>query len=86
MRVTDKLIQDAKKREKRQKVQWDEEEETYTYFPRIRQSAVNREPGAFGSVMEAGINTRGSVFDETAVFRLGDRKEGTGMTEERGIV
>ena len=32
MRVTDKLIQDAKKREKRKKIQGDEEEETLTYF------------------------------------------------------
>lgn len=71
MRVTDKLIQDAKKREKRKKIQGDEEEETLTYFPRTRQRAVNQEPGAFGSAMGEGINTRKSVFDDTAVFETG---------------
>ncbi len=70
MRVTDKLIQDAKKREKRKKIQGDEEE-TLTYFPRTRQRAVNQEPGAFGSAMGEGINTRKSVFDDTAVFETG---------------
>ena len=59
MRVTDKLIQDAKKREKRKKIQGDEEEETLTYFPRTRQRAVNQEPGAFGSAMGEGINKIG---------------------------
>jgi hypothetical protein len=70
MRVTDKLIQDAKKREKRKKIQGDEEE-TLTYFPRTRQRAVNQELGAFGSAMGEGINTRKSVFDDTAVFETG---------------
>ena len=51
MRVTDRLIQDAKKREKRRRAPGDEAEETYTYLPRTRQKAVNQEPGAFGSVM-----------------------------------
>ena len=86
MRVTDKLIQDAKKREKRKNMQGDEEE-TYTYFPRMRQEALNQSPGVFGSAMGEGINTRKSVFDEGAVFRMGDRQEGAGMTEgERDIV
>ena len=71
MRVTDKLIQDAKKREKRKNIQGDEEEETLTYFSRTRQRAVNQEPGAFGSAMGEGINTRKSVFDDTAVFETG---------------
>ena len=48
-----------------------EEEETLTYFPRTRQRAVNQEPGAFGSAMGEGINTRKSVFDDTAVFETG---------------
>ena len=87
MRVTDKLIQDAKKREKEQRTQWDGEEETYTYFPRMRQGAENQEPGAFGSVLGEGINTRRSVFDEGAVFCRGGGQEGAGMTEgERDIV
>ncbi|MDE6961466.1 MAG: hypothetical protein K2P27_11480 [Lachnospiraceae bacterium] len=87
MRVTDKLIQDAKKREKKRNVQRDDEEETYTYFPRMRREALNQSQGAFGSVLEEGINTRKSVFDESAVFCMGDRKGGAGMTEgERDIV
>lgn len=72
MRVTDKLIQDAKKRDKRRGAPGDSEEETYTYFPRTRQRAVNEEPGAFGTAMREGINTRKSVFDESAVFRIGE--------------
>lgn len=71
MRVTDKLIQDAKKREKKRIIPGDEEEETLTYCPRMRRGAVNQEPGAFGSAMEKGINTRKSVFDEGAVFKTG---------------
>lgn len=71
MRVTDRLIQDAKKREKKQRIQREEEEETLTYYPRMRQRAVNQEPGAFDSVMGEGINTRKSVFDDTAVFETG---------------
>lgn len=78
MRVTDRLIQDAKKREKRRRAPGDEAEEAYTYLPRTRQKAVNQEPGAFGSVMGDGINTRGSVFDEGAVFRVGGRQEEQG--------
>lgn len=78
MRVTDKLIEDAKKREKRQKVQRDEEEETYTYCPRMRQGALNQVPGAFGSVLGEGINTRRSVFDEGALFHTetGSKNQG----------
>ena len=76
MRVTDRLIQDAKKREKRRRAPGDEAEETYTYLPRTRQKAVNQEPGAFGSAMREGINTRRSAFDESAVFRTGKGQEG----------
>ena len=76
MRVTERLIQDAKKREKRRGALREEEEERYTYFPRIHREALNQEPGAFGSAMREGINTRRSAFDESAVFRTGKGQEG----------
>ncbi len=45
------------------------EEETLTYAQRKKKSDV------FASVMRDGINTRKSVFDKTAVFRIGDRED-----------
>lgn len=70
MRVTDRLIEDAKRKKKKRREEWDEEEETLRYAVRRQMRDVNREPGAFGSEMGEGINTRRSVFDETAVFRV----------------
>ncbi len=72
MRVTDRLIEDAKRKKKRQEI-GEMEEETLTYFRRKKKVAVNQEEGVFGSVMGDGINTRKSVFDETAVFRVENR-------------
>lgn len=71
MRVTDKLIHDAKKKREKNRLLPEEEEETFTYRIREKSGAVNQEPGAFGSAMEKGINTRKSVFDEGAVFETG---------------
>ncbi len=71
MRVTDKLIADAKRRKDKSRRLPEDEEETYTYRPVERYRAVNAEPGVFGSVMGKGINTRRSVFDDTAVFNTG---------------
>ena len=68
MRVTDKLIHDAKKKKEKNRSLPEEEEETFTYRIREKSRSVNTEPGAFGSAMEQGINTRKSIFDETAVF------------------
>ena len=70
MRVTDRLIEDAKKKQKqkRKREEWEEEEETYRYAHRKRIRDQNREPGVFGSGMGEGINTSKSVFDEMAVF------------------
>ena len=59
MRVTDRLIQDAKKREKRRRAPGDEAEETYTYLPRTRQKAVNQEPGAFGGICHLWVGDGG---------------------------
>lgn len=72
MRVTDRLIEDAKRKKKYQEIR-ETEEETLTYFRRKKRVAVNQEEGVFGSVMGDGINTRKSVFDETAVFRVENR-------------
>lgn len=74
MRVTDKLIADAKKREGKNRRLQEEEEETYTYRKAEKYRAVNAEPGSFGSVLEQGINTRKNVFDDTAVFDTGTKR------------
>ena len=74
MKVTDRLIQDTRKKEKKHRAHLKEEEEICTYRTRVRHEAVNREPGAFGTVLGEGLNTRRNVFDETAVFHTEERQ------------
>lgn len=74
MRVTDRLIEDAKRKEKNRKKVLEEEEETLLYSPRKMVQHLNRESGVFESGMNEGINTRKSVFNETAVFRVEDNE------------
>lgn len=69
MRVTDRLIEDAKQKKKQQKT-IETEEETLTYAQKKKRSDINQEMGVFGSVMGDGINTRKSIFDKTAIFQV----------------
>lgn len=75
MRVTERLIRDTQKQNERRRISRDEaEEETYTYQNRVKSPSLQENPGVFTRKKLEGINTRGSVFDETAVFHT--RKTG----------
>ena len=50
-----------------------EEEEALTYLSRKRETSLNEEQGVFQGKTFEGINTEKSVFDRTAVFRVGER-------------
>lgn len=50
-----------------------EEEETLTYLSHKRETSLNEEQGVFQGKTFEGINTEKSVFDRTAVFRVGER-------------
>lgn len=75
MRVLERLIQDNEKQKKRKQTygQEEDDEETMTYMYRKRQPFLNENAGVFSGKNLEGINTRKSVFDETAVFTV--RKE-----------
>ena len=69
MRVTERLIRDKKKKNKKKTALFsEEEEETMTYAPREVKKPLNQQKGAFDQGKFEGINTKKSVFDETAVF------------------
>jgi len=71
MRVLERLLQDTKRQEqkKRQVGRQEDEEDTMAYMERGKTRFLNQETGAFSTKTFEGINTKGSVFDETAVFR-----------------
>ena len=75
MRVLERLVQDNEKRKKKKQAYGREEdaEETMTYMYRKKQPYLNGDTGVFSGKSLEGINTRKSVFDETAVFTV--RKE-----------
>ncbi|MCR5487027.1 MAG: hypothetical protein K6F35_05795 [Lachnospiraceae bacterium] len=50
----------------------EEEEEWLMYDERKSQESLNRVEGAFTEKAKHGINTEPSVFDRTAVFRMGN--------------
>lgn len=50
-----------------------EEEEALTYLSHKRETSLNEEQGVFQGKTFEGINTEKSVFDRTAVFRVGER-------------
>ncbi|MCC8140629.1 MAG: hypothetical protein LIO67_10110 [Lachnospiraceae bacterium] len=65
MRVTDKLIEDAKKRARQPEP---EDEDMDEYMERTRRSYLNEDKGVFDRTPFDGFNSAGSVFDRTAVF------------------
>lgn len=76
MQLTERLIRDTSGKMKRKNAQpFEEEENTVSYASRDRQKPLNRQTGVFHQQKLEGINTRRSIFDETAVF----------MTEEREV-
>ncbi|MDE5590600.1 MAG: hypothetical protein K2J60_15915 [Acetatifactor sp.] len=76
MQLTERLIRDTGVKMKRKSaLPSEEEEDTMTYASRDRQKPLNRQAGVFHQQKLEGINTAGSVFDETAVFRT-EKKEG----------
>lgn len=75
MQLTERLIRDTGVKMKRKNaLPFEEEEDTMTYASRDRQKPLNRQAGVFHQQKLEGINTAGSVFDETAVFRT-EKKE-----------
>lgn len=75
MQLTERLIRDTGKKNKgRNALSSEEEENTMSYALRDRQKPLNQQAGVFHQQKLEGINTRGSVFDETAVFRT-EKKE-----------
>ena len=74
MQLTERLIRDTGMKMKRKSVLPSEEEDTMSYASRDRQKPLNRQAGVFHQQKLEGINTAGSVFDETAVFRT-EKKE-----------
>jgi len=76
MRVTERLIRDTNQKNKRKAAPpSEEEEETTTYALQKRQVPLNHQKGVFHQGTFEGINTKKSVFDETAVFFVEERKE-----------
>lgn len=75
MQLTERLIRDTGMKMKRKNaLPFEEEEDTMSYASRDRQKPLNRQAGVFNQQKLEGINTAGSVFDETAVFRT-EKKE-----------
>ena len=75
MQLTERLIRDTGAKMKRKNaLPSEEEEDTMTYASRDRQKPLNRQAGVFHQQKLEGINTAGSVFDETAGFRT-EKKE-----------
>lgn len=75
MQLTERLIRDTGMKMKRKNaLPSEEEEDTMSYASRDRQKPLNRQAGVFHQQKLEGINTAGSVFDETAVFRT-EKKE-----------
>ncbi|MDE6640483.1 MAG: hypothetical protein K2K63_08165 [Acetatifactor sp.] len=75
MQLTERLIRDTGMKMKRKNaLPSEEEEDTMSYASRDRQKPLNRQAGVFQQQKLEGINTAGSVFDETAVFRT-EKKE-----------
>ncbi|MCD8249231.1 MAG: hypothetical protein LUC60_05190 [Lachnospiraceae bacterium] len=72
MRVTDRLIEDAKKRARKPEP---EDEEMDEYMERRRQSYLNENKGVFGDGAFDDFNIQKSVFDRTAIFRMGERDD-----------
>ncbi|MCC8163858.1 MAG: hypothetical protein LIO86_12010 [Lachnospiraceae bacterium] len=73
MRVTDRLIEDAKKRARKPEP---EDEEMDEYMERRRQPYLNEKKAVFDDDTFGGFNTQKSVFDRTAIFRTGERDDG----------
>ncbi len=65
MRVTDRLIEDAKRRARQPDP---EDEEMDEYMERAHRPYLNETRGVFDRGGPGGIDTAGSVFDRTAVF------------------
>lgn len=75
MQLTERLFRDTGRKMKGKNVQpLDEEEDTMSYASRDRQKPLNQQAGVFHQQKLEGINTRKSVFDETAVFITGERR------------
>lgn len=75
MHLTERLIRDTSGKMKRKNaLPFEEEEDTMTYAPRERQKPLNQQAGVFQQQKLGGINTRRSVFDETAVFTTKERR------------
>lgn len=75
MQLTERLIRDTSGKMKRKNaLPFEEEENTMSYAPRDRQKPLNQQAGVFHQQKMEGINTRRSVFDETAVFITRERR------------
>ncbi|MCD7738367.1 MAG: hypothetical protein LUH58_04915 [Lachnospiraceae bacterium] len=65
MRVTDKLIEETKKKAEKPEP---EDEEMDEYMEWKKQPSLNEYRGVFDSNTFGGINTQKSVFDQKAIF------------------
>lgn len=75
MQLTDRLIRDTgRKNIEKNALPFEEEEDTMSYASRDRQKPLNQQAGVFHQQKLEGINTRRSVFDETAVFRTEEKE------------
>ncbi len=81
MALTERLIkgtQDVNRQKARnygKQLDPEEDETGMAYAPRKANQFINEEKGVFSTEMTSGINTEKSVFDKTAVFRVGNREE-----------
>lgn len=81
MALTERLIkgtQDVnrqKAREYERQLDPEEDETGMAYAPRKTNQFINEEKGVFTTEMTSGINTEKSVFDKTAIFRVGNAED-----------
>ncbi len=72
MGLDDRLYKDQQRVNKIQKLPdeyYDEDADWLLYKEREKEDSLNRNKGAFAQSDRKSLNTRPSVFDETAVFR-----------------
>lgn len=76
MRVTESLLRqnNLKRNQKNQKNE--EDEPTQTYRKKEQHDwTLNQHKTVFASPMNEGLNTKGSIFDQRAVFRTKEGEE-----------
>ncbi len=82
MRFTERIIEEQRKnrlqQERNTDKQQDEQQEDemgLAYMPRPRMGFLNENKGIFDNTDTTSINTAPSIFERTAIFHVGDRRD-----------